>query len=315
MSKTNFINKKFLTIFLVLIVLVGVGIGLYFIFKPKPNLKEPYNNTYSLYQNSTCADVIEFNQDLLDILTNKDFSTLNEETEQQIEISKYKYQIFSNIFSSYENIKETLLKNLIFLEEKDEFYSSQQKLTESYNMILDKSNTCKNYINDYLNPNVIDTYQTNQLLWQKINNYNNFYDDFAKELVTYYSIVGDIFNKFTIDSINANRYVRYNILTTVKWAENTAKFIIDYDVLISLDDLLDASNKLNNFVDVNIVNPANEYFEDLEFYNYVLDCFNHINFNVCIEALACNNYINFANSLDEDLTNYASILQKNYFMV
>ena len=316
MSKSTFINKKVLLVMVIIIALVGIGVGAYFIFKPKPDLKAPFENTYSLYNNETYADVLEFNQNLIDILNTTDFSTLSDEEKDSIQVSKYKYQIFSDLQNAYNSIEETLTKNLLFIEDKDNLlYKIQQSATKNYENIIESADECKNYINSYLKPQIIETYQSSEILWQKIDNYNNFYNQLFTSISLFYSDIGDIFYTYSVDTINANRYTKYNILTTVKWAEQTANLIINYSGENNPEDLLNASQSLKNFVNKNIVNPTNEYFQDADYYNYVLDCFNYVDFNDCITALACNNFISYANGLSDDLIKYAAVLQINYFMV
>ncbi len=316
MSKSTFINKKVLLTMIIIIALVGIGVGAYFIFKPKPDLKAPFQNTYSLNNNETYSNVLNFNKNLIDILNTTDFSSLNDEEQESIQKSKYVYGIFSNVKSSLNSINDTLLNNLYFIEDKDNtLYKVQQSATKNYEKIIDITTKCQDYINSYLKPEILESYNSNRILWQKIDNYNNFYNDLFLTIVSFYSDIGNIFYNYTISTISANKYTKYNILTTVQWAEKTINLLLNNNSEILNSELLESSNKLNNFVNKNIVNPINEYYEDAEYYNYILDCFKFISFNDCITALSKNAFAEYLKTLDESLIQYASILKINYFFI
>ncbi len=316
MSKSSFINKKALTVIILIIAFIGIGVGSYFIFKPKADLKAPFKNAYNLYNNQTYSEVLNFNQKIVSLLKSKDFSELSEEDKQNVQITRFKYQIYSNLNWSYLSIKDLLLNNIYFIEDKnDSLYKLEKAVSSNYENIIKLLKDCKTYIDTYLQPDIIETYISNTLIWQKIDNYNAIYDELFRNISSFYFNLGKIFFNNCLNTISSNLFTKYNILTTVTWAQTTTNLIINNNEKSNFVEIYNATENLKNFVYKNIVNPINEYFTDFQSFNNIINCFNYIDYDNCIIALAKNIFLEFSQSLDKNLQKYIILLKTNYFFV
>lgn len=311
-AKSSFLNKKFLIALLILVLLTGAGVGAYFIFRPTADLSAPYETTYNLYQNKEYNKTLKYTDSLIDILNNSDFSEL---TEQQIELNDFKltYQIYKNAIYCFDNIEQYLYKDLIFTKDFDKnFYKNEKTLKDLYKKIENSSNSCIEYYDLYLTKESIEGYESSLNFFQKIENFNNLYSVFFNDVTNYFNLVGEIYKNYLIETISANKYSKYTIYTICNWTKGgvSAATSSKSNVLASI---VESSNNLVNFVKKHINLISNNYYNNMEFYDSLFNCFNYVDITQCINALVFNAYDSFVNTLPSDVKTYAISLKENYF--
>lgn len=310
MAKNTFINKKFLIICLFLIFAIAGGVGLYFLLKPKADLKAPYNNTMQLIINEDYNYVTEYNQTIIDY-----FNNYLDLTNNEYKLNEQKYESLNNILKIYNSINNQLIENFIFTKDYDnKMVQTQRSMTESYEKVLENVSICKNYINSYLTLDKIESYPTNQHIWQMIYNYNQLYFNFAKELSNFYFYAGEIFKNYLINTIDVNSLTKQNIQATVNWAKEIVANITGNDA--NVDQCVLSIENLKVFVTTNNNLKSDAYFFNKNYYDNILKCFNKINLSECINHLANNTFDKFASEqTSQEKIEFATKLGREYFLV
>ena len=315
MSKSSFINKKFVVIVFLLIFAVGIGVGVYFLLKPKADLKAPYNDTYAILNNQDVDVVLNYNNKLNGILIQTFINPGDKAAKLELLLTKYSY--FEEIESDYLKLNAFLLDNLMFTKDHDgKMQELQKQMHDSYEDILEKTANCMSYINLYLTDAKIQSYQSNDLLWQRIYNYTVLHEEFMEEFAEFYKHAGQICKNYLAKSTTANPLSVNYINIATAWADGIVENIIDLGEQESHISISSSKTILNNFINRNRNLTPEDYFENLEVYNNLFDKLNTLNFEDVISSLANSTYSDYVNSIDdEQQKSNAEYLGKNYFLV
>lgn len=314
MAKASFINKKAFIIMLVVILAIGGGVGLYFLLRPKADLSKPYNNFYSLSTNEKYNEMqknIDNLQQYIKSLQVIDFTT-SDEKEQFITIQN-KFDIFEDVELVHQSLNDVFLNNLPFAKDNDgKMLKTQQNMTKSYEEVLKKLDTAKNYY---------DTYLTNEQLEQKNNaqvinllkNFENFYIDYFCELCNFYDYAGQIFSNYLEKNFTVNRFSCLVITSTCTWQKQLANSVKGEN--FDKETQHSSYERLDNFTSKNFGEFDNYYTSQTEFDN-ILDCFNFVSFNDSLQAVIENKYTDFTNGLesDEQKVQAKTLKEKFYYL-
>lgn len=314
MAKASFINKKAFIIMFVIILAIGGGVGLYFLFRPKADLSAPYKNYYSLYTNKNYSTMERDIDDLQQYITSLQTlsSTTSDENEKFKEYQN-KFSLFEYIETVHNDLDEVFLENLPFTKNNDgKMLKTQQNMTKSYEEVLKKLDTAKNYY---------DTYLTNEQLKQKNNaqvinllkNFDTFYIDYFCELCNFYDCAGQIFSNYLEKNFTVNRFSCLVITSTCTWQKQIAFSVNTENYNIS--QLFASYTQLQNFIDKNFGKFDDYYTSQTEFDN-VLDCFDIVSFNDSLQAVIEGKYTDFENGLESDEQKVqAKTLKEKFFFL
>ena len=211
MAKSSFFNKKFIIVVLVLIALVGVGIGAYFIFKPKPDLKLPFNSAYECFYDENVVKTQNFNTNLINYSNAYGSAEIDGYTE-----SINLYNFASQLQTAFDGYETFFVENIIFCSDNNDFINFQNQMQELKTQVINDAKVCAEYIDTYLSNQDMNGYPNNVARIQKLKNYNNFYKTFIKDLMQYYSVIANFMSVNCNSTITLNRLVKAKIYVATK---------------------------------------------------------------------------------------------------
>lgn len=316
MAKTSFINKKaLLSIFIVLAIIAG-GIGLYFLLRPKVDLNAPYNNFYDYKTDESINEVISYNTNINQYIITCEDREQDATFKQTIQNQKNIYTQITFFYNFYSSIDTEMLDNLIFAKNNDgKMLKYQQEMTKSFENLKKSANNCKNYLETYLSYNKLNIEnKSNKSVIDLIDNYNNlYYFNFLNSLTNFYFNASVIYQNYLTQTYSVNRYSGYVIKSACLWQQQLTQKLTANDC--DYTELQTSMSNLMRFVTFEL-NTANNYYNSQESYDLVLNIFNTIDINQCVEHLANNTYLDFANSQEtEELKNDALLLGRDFFVI
>ena len=315
MAKSSFINKKFIVFVFILIFAVGVGVGLYFLLKPSADLKAPYNDTYQILTNEDINTVLNYDNKLNDILNLK-FSDTHSEKYDKFVLFTNKFYYFEDVEYIYSKLNPFLIDNLMFTKDHNgKMHEIQKAMHESYEDVLENTKNCMDYINLYLTDAKIQGYQSNDLLWQRIYNYITLHEQFMEEFAEFYKHAGQICKNYLVNSTTANPLNINYVNISTAWAEKIVKNVIELNEEDNHNYIAKSKTFLTNFINANLIQTPENYFETLNYYNSVFDKLNTLDFEDVVSNLANSTYADYVNNLeDEQQKSNAEYLGKYYFV-
>ena len=315
MSKNSLINKKALVVMFVIILLIGAGVGAYFLFKPKPDLNAPYQNTYSLLTNTTYQKINNSNSKVVEYLNECLTSAQTSEEISQITLTLNKYTSLDEIYEVYDEISEIFLNNLPFVKDYDsKMVEVQQSMTKSFESVLEKLDACNDHYEQYLTINTVSNINNVQL-FNYITNYNAIYFDYFTELASFFEYASNIFQSYTVKSFEVNPYSEMFIKTICSWAKMLSSNIISLDSDGDFAQLKLSLENLEDFVDTNC-EDFEKYYLNKTALDTLLNNFNGLDFNTLITNLANNTYSAFIDEqTDESIISKLTVLGRDFFLV
>lgn len=306
MAKSNFINKKFFVTTICLLAVIALGIGLYFLFRPKVDLKAPYNDFYSLTTSSDYTFVTEKNEVICNYIDAKLKDNLDEQT-----IATFKSLNFVTKVLNDQNT--LLLDNLLFANDHDgKMLKLQQTTRKNFETLTKDITECKQYLETYLDTDI--NYTSLEQVAQKVVNYKTFYVKFMQSLTAFYSNLDEIFENYLYNTIDVNEFTKYNTKTITSWSSALLNNITDNKDL-KISDLETSCNNLSHFNETIKNLSIDYYYENFNTFSVRFENFNNVNFNDCIKNLANNTYESYVEKLEGDAKTSAQVLGESYFMV
>lgn len=308
------VSKKGWIVFLSIIVVIGLGVGLFFILKPKPDLKAPYDNTYSLVYNQDFEYVKTKNVRLQQVLIDRQSDISSIETFAQ---TKEEFTVYNQISEILDKQNEIFLDNLKFAEDKGEDMAKlQQEIKKVYNNLNDNIEECKTYLETYLaSNNQINSYTNSESLYQKIYNYKFLYQKLIDNQTKYYEYMSKLFAEYLTDTISVNRYNKIAVQTTSSWARKITEYYLSYNQENMVQyNFTQALSKLIDFTNAHSEEEVLFYVNNKENCDLIADHFANVNFEECVNALATYKYNEYTEGLEGNTKESANAL-KNYFLV
>ena len=307
MAKSSFINKKFFVTALLLVLLVAGGIGLYYILKPKADTKLAFSQVYEVTQSEDYSYVKARNQKICDVLSGLSVS------EESYTLTNFQFGSLKSVNQSLDLQNDTILNNIMFVEEKDsDLVKLQQNMTESFNKLKESIGACKTYVDTYLTNKMIEEYTTAQL-YLRIYNYKPMYTNYMVCLADFYSYVGQVFDGYLYDTIAANPLSRANVLVTTAWAKKVTDFVVNYKDEYAEYNFDVATSKLYSFSNKAKNTGVSEYVNNKATYDEFANTLAKVNLEDCITALAKGAYETYVEGLEGEAKTNAQSL-KTYFV-
>ncbi len=308
MSKSGFFNKKFIIIALSILVVIAIVVGCILLFRPKVDLKAPYNDTYSLVYDEDFNYVIEQNKNIYEIM-----DTLTNVESENYETIKQTFSDINSLSDSILSQKEFLLENLLFTVDKDgKMLDLQKSVSQKRDELTQNIEDCKTYIDQYLTDEATGKYPDDDATFGYIENYYGYYTTFSLNLTNYFKLISDVFENYLTDTFAVNSLSKANIKSLTYWVD---KLCDNYtNPGIDKQALTLATQKAMKFERA-IKLDDKTYFENTKYYDGLLSNFNNLDFNAIIDNLAKNTFDEYVASLQGEQNASALALKNNFYLV
>ncbi len=308
MSKTGFFNKKFIIITLSILVVIAIVVGCILLFRPKVDLKAPYNDTYSLVYDEDFNYVIEQNKNIYEIM-----DTLTNVESENYETVKQTFSDINSLSDSILSQKEFLLENLLFTVDKDgKMLDLQKSVSQKRDELTQNIEDCKTYIDQYLTVEATGKYPDDDATFGYIENYYGYYTTFSLNLTNYFKLISDVFENYLTDTFAVNSLSKANIKSLMYWADKVCDNLKNSDV--DKQALTLATQKVAHFESSMVINDKS-YFNNTKYYDGLLSNFNNLDFNAIIDNLAKNTFDEYVASLQGEQNASALALKNNFYLV
>ncbi len=308
MSKSGFFNKKFIIITLSVLLVIAIVVACILLFRPKVDLKAPYDDTYSLVYDEDFNYVIEQNKNIYEIMD----SLTNVESENYGTVK----QTFSDINSLSDSIlsqKEFLLENLLFTEDKDgEMLDLQKSVSKKRDELSQNIEDCKTYIDQYLTDEATSKYPDDDATFGYIQNYYGYYTTFSLNLTNYFKLISDVFENYLVDTFTVNPLSKAYLKSLTYWVDKLCDNYTNPD--IDKQALTLATQKAMKFERA-IKLDDKTYFENTKYYDGLLLNFGKLDFNAIIDNLAKNTFDEYIATLQGEQNASALALKNNFYLV
>lgn len=323
MAKSSFINKKVLTIAIIVVLAIAVGVVIFILTRPKADLEAPYNNSYDLVTNTDYLQVEKYH-DIIEGYLNNCYDNISEEQantnnidKTEIKLTINKYQTVKKVLATYKTLDVSFLNTMAYTCDSDgKMLEVQQNMSKSYDNVLVELGDCVAHINSYLVEHKAKDKAYTQL-YREIVNYTVFYFEYLTELSNFYDYASQVFEKYLVNTFDVNPISKQNIRTGAIWAKEILANVITYNAeFCTIETLLSSVSKLESFTTSAIIGKNNYYGEQRANYDKILKSMQGLDTVELVKAVARLNHKVYIEGLetDEQKTN-ATTLCSGYYGV
>lgn len=297
MAKTNFINKRFLIIVIVIIALAVSGFFIYKATRPKVDLTAPYDYAYSAFVTDTNNTQTSMNKvnDLLVYL--EKFSLQDAQVARIATNLKYNFINKQMILQTLNKNNIFILQNVKFIENGGNLINEEIKLKEILDNLLTSAQQCVSYSTTYFKPLEISNQTASISMLNHIKIYRNYYNTLIDNYLAFYTQLSNIMANNAVSTIMCN-------------VQTTTVLKLTVDSCVKLNKLIDQELKNgNNYVPDSTTGTLVEYnYKDynssLQFINTILSTNNYGTANKYFEnKLQIDGYIFTLNTQYENFVN------------